>query len=174
MEENKVFEPVESIIKDIKANLTQRSVNKIDENKVMRAMLNDPNFSISVYDKSAGYVGQRCPRKEAVKFLKNVISGATGLDRKDSEHLAENYEFTKGDANFMLTNMRDFLQTYTDTGRKINIIQSEKTEASIFTKPIGATNKKVPDKDNPGESKDVTTAPYIKLVSSSKCPKYNM
>ena len=172
--DERIQEPVDVVIKDIKDNLTQRSVNKIDENKVMRAMLNDPNFSISVYDRSAGYVGQRCPRQEAVKFLKNVISGATGLDRKDSEHLAENYEFTKGDANFMLTNMRDFLQVYTGTGRKINIIQSEKTEASIFTKPVGSIEKKVPDKDNPGASKNIKTAPYVKLVSSSKCPKYNM
>lgn len=165
-------EPLEEIIKDIKQNLTQRSINKIDETRVMRAMLNDPTFEVSVYDKGTGYVGQRCPRKEAVKFVKNVISGATGLDRKDSEHLAENYEFTKGDANFLLTNMRDFLQVYTDTGRKINIMQSAKTEACLFTKPVAAISKKIPDKEKSGASKDITTNPYIKLVSSSKCPRY--
>lgn len=167
-------EPLEEIIKDIKQNLTQRSINKIDETRVMRAMLNDPDFSISVYDKGTGYVGQRYPRKEAVKFVKNVISNATGLSRKDSEHLAENYEFSKGDANFMLTNMRDFLQVYTDTGRKINIMQTEQTEASLYTKPIAAITKKIPDKENSGASKNITTNPYIKLVSNSKCPRYNM
>jgi hypothetical protein len=135
-------------------------------------MLNDPEFKLSVYDKNMGYIGQRSPHEEAVNFAKNIISGSTGLDNKDSRHLAENYEFTKRDASFLLDNMRDFLQVYVGTGRKINVMQTAATEASLFTKSVSATNKVVPDKDNPGKSKKITTSPYIKLVSSSKCPRY--
>ena len=69
--------------------------------------------------------------------------------------------------------MRDFLYVYTSTGRKINIMQSAATEAAIFTKEIPASKKSVPDKDNPGKTKQITTSPYIKVVSTSKCPKYN-
>lgn len=165
---------LEQIVSEIKTKTAnQISINKVDEVRVMRSMLNDPDFTIGVYDKAQGYIGQKNPHQEAVKFVKNIVAGATGLDNKDAQHLAENYEFTKRDANFLLSNMRDFLYVYTNTGRKINIIQSATTEASLFTKEVGSTTKIVPDKENPGNKKKVITSPYTKLVSSSKCPKYN-
>ena len=164
---------LEQLISSIKKETKQIAINKVDEVRVMRCMLNDPDFNIGIYDKNLGYVGQRCPHQEAVTFAKNIISGATGLDGKDSRHLAENYEFTKRDANFLLDNMRDFIQVYTGTGRKINVMQSAATEACLYTKEVPAGTKSVPDKENPGKIKQITTSPYIKLVSVTKCPKYN-
>ena len=163
---------LEQMISEIKKSTSQVSINKVDENRVMRCMLNDPDFRLGVYDKNLGYVGDKCPHEEAVSFVKNIIMGATGLDGKDSKHLAENYEFTKRDANFLLENMRDFTQVYMSTGRKMNIMQSAATEACIFAKSVPAGTKTVPDKENPGQTKQITTSPYIKLVSSTKCPKY--
>lgn len=165
---------LDQLITKIKNEVTSRSINKVDEVLVMRSMLNDKNFTLGVYDKNQGYMGQRCPHNEAVSFVKNIISGATGLERKDAEVLAEHYEFTKRDSNFLLNNMRDFLNVYTSTGRKINIMQNANTEACLYTKPVDSIKKQVPDKDNPGKSKEVTTAPYVKLVSSTHCPKYNI
>ena len=164
---------LEELVNEIKKSTSQVAINKVDEVRVMKSMLNDPDYSIGVYDKTVWYVGQKCPHDEAVKFVKNIISGTTGLDSKDSLHLAENYEFTNRDANYLIGNMRDFLYVYTSTGRKINIMQSAATEAAIFTKEIPASKKSVPDKDNPGKTKQITTSPYIKVVSTSKCPKYN-
>ena len=164
---------LEELVNEIKKSTSQVAINKVDEVRVMKSMLNDPDYSIGVYDKTVGYVGQKCPHDEAVKFVKNIVSGTTGLDSKDSLHLAENYEFTNRDANYLIGNMRDFLYVYTSTGRKINVMQSAATEASIFTKEIPASKKSVPDKDNPGKTKQITTSPYIKVVSTSKCPKYN-
>lgn len=164
---------LETLVQEIKENTKQIAINKVDEIKVMKCMLNDKDFRLSVYDKNLGYIGEKCPHDEAVNFAKNIISGSTGLDGKDSKHLAENYEFTKRDASFLLDNMRDFIQVYTGTGRKINIMQTASTEACLYTKPVEAGNKSVPDKENPGQIKKITTSPYIKLVSITKCPKYN-
>lgn len=163
---------LEQIVHDIKKSTNKIAVNKVDEIRVMTSMLNDKEFTIGVYDKTQGYIGQKSPHNDAVKFVKNIISGSTGLDSKDSMHLAENYEFTKKDSNFLLNNMRDFVTVYMSTGRKLNIIQSADTDASLFTKPIKATEKLIPDKDNPGSTKKVPTLGYTKLVSSSKCPRY--
>ena len=171
MENNKMSE-LEQVITDIKKNLKQTSINKVDEVNVMKAMLNDKDFYIGVYDRGVGYVGQRCPHEEAVNFTKNIISGCTGLDGKDSRHLAENYQFTKRDAMFLLTNMKDFLNVYTSTGRKIGVVQNATTEASLYIKEVKGGSKIVPDKDNPGNSKIIETQPFSKLVSVSKCPKY--
>ena len=164
---------LESMIQEVKETTQQIAINKIDEIKVMKCMLNDKDFRLGVYDKNLGHVGDKCPHDEAVNFVKNIIAGSTGLDNKDSRHLAENYEFTKRDASFLLDNMRDFIQVYTSTGRKINIMQTADTEACLYTKNIGSSSKSVPDKENPGKNKMITTSPYVKLVSVSKCPKYN-
>ena len=161
------------VLSDIKSRTKQVSINKVDEVEVMRAMLNDKEFTIGVYDKSMGYIGQKSPHNEAVKFAKDIIAGSTGLDTKDAEQLAEDYEWSKKNSNFLLSNMRDFLYVYTGTGRKINIMQSADTEACLYTKEIKSTNKCIPDKDNPGKIKQVVTSPYTKLVSVTKCPKYN-
>jgi hypothetical protein len=164
---------LEQLVYDIKKNTKQISINKADEVKVMKSMLNDPDFSIGVYDKIHGYIGQKCPHDDAVKFVKNIIQDSTGLDKKDALYLAENYQFTNRDANFLLSNMRDFLYVYTGTGRKINLIQSANTEAAVYIKDIKSTEKNIPDKDNPGKTKKITTTAYSKLVSNSKSPKYN-
>ena len=164
---------LELLVAEIKKNTAnQIAINKVDEVRVMRTMLNDRDFKLGIYDKSLGYIGDRCPHEEAVNFTKNIISGSTGLDAKDSRHLAENYEFTKRDASFLIDNMRDFLEVYTSTGRKINVMQTAATEACLYTKPVEAINKSVPDKNNPGKNKQVVTSPYVKLVAVTKCPKY--
>ena len=163
---------LEQLVWEIKKSTNQIAINKVDEVRVMRSMLNDKNFSIGVYDRNIGYIGQKSPHDDAVKFVKGIVAGATGLDNKDAQILAENYEFTNKDANFLLSNMRDFLHVYTGTGRKINIMQSADSEASLFIREVNSTKKQVPDKDNPGSTKEVITSPYTKLVSISKCPKY--
>lgn len=164
---------LENLIVEIKKSTKQISINKVDEVKVMKCMLNDKQYRAGIYDKNNGYVGDHCPAEEATMFIKNVIQGATGLDSRDALHLAEEYEFTNKDAQFMINNMRDFLDVYTQTGRKINLIQSGTTDASIYTKEVAASSKMVPSR-NEGESKVIKTAPFVKMISVSKCPKYNV
>lgn len=164
---------MELLVNDIRNKAKHHiSINKVDEINVMKCMLNDSEFSLGVYDKNIGYVGQRCPHDEAVLFIKDVIAGATGLDRKESEIIASNYEFTKRNANYLINNMRDFMSVYMATGRKFNIMQTANTEATLHTKDVQSVKKQVPDRDRPGETKEIETTPYTKLVSVTKCPKY--
>lgn len=163
---------LEKLVEEINNSTDQVAINKVDEVRVMQAMLNDKEFTLSVYDKNKGYIGQRSPYQEARTFTKNIISGATGLESKDAQHLADHYEFTKRDSNFLLQNMRDFTQVYMTTGRKMNILQTDKTEATINTREMKASTKKIPDKENPSITKSYQTSPFIKLVAKSKRPKY--
>ena len=162
---------LELIIDEIKSNTKQVSINKVDEVRVMKSMLNDKDFKLSVYDKSRGYIGQKCPHDSAVEFIKGIIQTATGLDSKDSRHLADNYEFTKTDAVFLLDNAKDFLGIYLGTGRKINVVQTDVAESNLYARPIPESTKSIPDKD--GNVKKIHTNAYTKIVSVSKCPKYN-
>lgn len=149
----------------------QKASSRVDEIKVMKTMLNDPNFSISVYDKNKGYIGTRCPREEAVKFAANLSSAITGLDTRSSMELAKEYEFSKRDAIFLIDNSRDFTQTYLSTGRKLPIIQSKTTEAALIIRPMEAKNKVMPSEN--GEKKVTRIAAFDKVICKSKSPKYN-
>jgi hypothetical protein len=146
----------------------QKSASRVDEIRVMKTMLNDPDFSVSIYDKNKGLIGQRCPHEEAVKFLANTTSAITGLDAKNAAELASKYEFTKKDAIFMVENSRDFVQTYLSTGRKLPIAQTEDTEASLFYRAVPSKEKVVP-----GAQKTTTIPSFNKVICKSKSPKYH-
>lgn len=170
MEDVRTMEELMAEIREITQK--QKSSSRVDEIRVMRTMLNDPSFSVSVYDKNKGYIGTRCPREEAVKFAANLSSGITGLDTKSATALAENYEFSKRDAIFLIENGRDFMKTYLSTGRKLPIIQDTNAEASIFYRPTASKEKVVPTSDG---GKQTTAVPgYNKVVCRSKSPKYNV
>ena len=150
----------------------QKASSRVDEVRVMRTMLNDPDFSISIYDKNKGYIGTRCPREEAVKFAGSISSSITGLDSRSANELAKNYEFTKKDAIFLIENGRDFTSTYLSTGRKLPIVQNKTTEASLLLRPIEAKTKTVPSNDN--TTKNTTVVPaFDKVICKSRSPKYN-
>lgn len=169
MEERMTMESLLSEIKEITKK--QKAASRVDEIRVMRTMLNDPDFSISVYDRNKGLIGTRCPREEAVKFSANISSAITGLDTKSATELANNYEFTKKDAIFLIENSRDFTQTYLSTGRKLPIVQSEDSEASLLYRHVDAKEKNIPSSDG---TKQTTMVPaYNKVVCKSKSPKYN-
>lgn len=150
----------------------QKSASRVDEIRVMRTMLNDPNFSVSIYDRNKGLIGQRCPREEAVKFVSGITSTITGLDSNSTTELVNNYEFSKKDAIFLIENGRDFNQTYLSTGRKLPIVQGADSEAAIFFRPIESKEKNIPN--NVGsEPKTATVPAYNKVICRSKNPKYH-
>ena len=163
---NELMESIRQVTKK------QKSASRVDEIRVMRTMINDPDYQVSIYDKNKGYIGTRCPREEAVKFVSNVTSAITGIESKSAYELSKRYEFTKKDACFLLENHKDFTQTYLSTGRKLPIVQSETAEAAIFSKELEERPKSVPD--GTGSNKTSMIPPYTKVICRSKCPKYHV
>ena len=148
------------------ATKKHRSVNKSDETTVMRTMLNDPDFSISEYDKTNGYVGQHSPYEDSRNFIANITSTITGIESDNASELANNYQFSKKDASFLVENAKDFVSTYLQTGRKLPIVQSETSEAALLLREVKTKEKQVPDGST-------TTIPaFDKVICKSKCPKY--
>ena len=150
--------------------MKQKSQNKGDEVAVAQTLLNDPDFQVGIYDKNKGLIGTRHVHEEAGQFVANISAEITGLDKKTAEDLANQYTFTKKDANFIINTSRDFVQTYLKTGRKFNLVQSEDAEANIFLKSTPAKEKLIPTKEG---TKLVKTGAYQKVACKSGCPKYN-
>ena len=154
-------------IKQITAK--QKSQSLSDQIRVQKALLNDPDYEVSVYDRNKGKVGTRNVHSEAVNFIADTSSAITGIPRKEALENAEKYKFTNKDATFFLNMNKDFTETYLLTGRKLNIVQTEDSEASIFYRPVEAREKIVPGKNG---SKPTVISGYQKVIVRSKAPKY--
>jgi hypothetical protein len=161
-------ETMEELISEIrKITKNQKAQSISDQVRVQQMLLNDPNYEVSIYDKSKGRIGSRNVHDEAIRFIADTTAAITGLDKQSARECAKSYKFTKKDANFFLNMTHDFMQTYLDTGRKLNIIQTEDSEASIFYRQIGVREKVIPSKNG-----SVKIPGYKKVIVRSKAPKY--
>ena len=136
---------VMELIKEINETRTQTSASAKDELKIMRAILNDPDFVVDVYGKG-GVIGQYCPCEDAHAMAANIIKGATKISTKEAEHLAENYEFTKQDANTFINISKEFINTYVETGRKLPLGGREKSNIALSKKVKGERSNNFPKK----------------------------
>jgi hypothetical protein len=159
------------LIDQIKQNTKNKSQSISDQLRVQQMLLNDPDYEISIYDKNKGRIGSRNVHTEAVNFISDISSAITGVDKKEAFECASKYKFTKKDANFFYNMNRDFMQTYLQTGRKINIVQTENSEASIFYRPVASREKIVPGRNGNGNRSTVVSA-FQKVVVRSRAPKY--
>ena len=126
---------VKDIIKDIQANRTQISASVADEERVMRAMLNDPTYKVGVYDKN-GLVDEYCPHDDAREMISSVISGAAKIDKAEARELANNYKFKKSESESMIRISKEFVNTYLQTERKLPFGKREKHDVSLSLKKI--------------------------------------
>jgi hypothetical protein len=161
---------MDDLMREIKGSINnQKTQSMADQIRVQQTLLNDPDYKVGIWDRRKGKVGERCPREEAVKFISDIATNLTGLDKKAADEVAAKYQFTKKDAMFFLNMNHDFTQTYLQTGRKLNIVQTADSEASVFYRASATREKLVPGKNG---SITTTVPAFQKLVCKSRCPKY--
>lgn len=124
---------VRDLINEINTTRTQTSASAKDENRVMRAMLNDPTFVVGIYGRS-GLEGTYCPYEEARALVTNIIKETTKIPTKEAIELADNYEFGKQEANIMIGLSKEFINTYLETGRKLPLGGRKDSNISISKK----------------------------------------
>ncbi len=155
-------------LQDIINNTTQIAVNRIDEVTVMQSMLNDSDFKIALYNSKKGYYGSRCPREEALSISIDILSGATGMSSKEARALVEGYEYTKRDAQKFINIGKDFVSTYLQSGRKLNVISEERGECYISMNYKSEHTKTVPNNDKPGTTITKNIDEKIRLKVNNK------
>ena len=167
------------LVKEIDETRSQRSASAKDELRVMRAMLNDPEFIVDVYGKS-GVIGQYSPYEDAHNMAANIIKGATKMSTKEAEHLASTYEFTKQDAAAFINISKEFINTYVETGRKLPLGGRERSNISLskkvkeersnnFPKKVGVNNDGSDKYETCGEG---TIPSHNSLRVHSSCPPW--
>ena len=137
------MDSVRELINEINTTRTQASSKAKDEIRVMKAMLNEPNFKVDVYGKS-GVEGQYCPYEESRIMVSNIT---TKISQQEAMNLANSYEFGNQESAIMVGLSKEFINTYIETGRKLPLGGREKSNISISKKikeeRVGSTPKKV-------------------------------
>ena len=137
------MERCKDVVAEIKEGLSQRSSSQKDEVRVMRAMLNDPTYSVGIYDKS-GKIGDYCPFEDSRSMLGSIINEATGIQPKEAKALANTFEFSNKEATSMVNISKEFINTYVETGRKLPLGGRENMNASISIKHVAESKKQFP------------------------------
>ena len=165
------MENLHQVVSEIRDNLKQKSSSQKDEIKVMKAMLNDPNYSVGMYDKS-GKIGDYCPYEDSRKMMANVIASTTKINSQEAIGLANNYEVTKSDATTMINISKEFTNTYLQTGRKLPLGGRERIDAKLCIKHVDEKEKGVPNKSNTNKRENVIIPAHDAIKASCPCPSW--
>lgn len=136
---------VRGLVTEIRENLSQKSVSLKDETRVMKEMLNDMNYNVVTYDNN-GPSGTICPAQEARALATSILSNAADIPKAEAQSLADNYEFSKNDAQRFIGIGKEFVNTYLGTGRKMSFGGRENSEIAIIGVDVAETEKRYPQK----------------------------
>ena len=137
------MEKVQELINEIHGSISQKSVSKKDEIRVMRSMLNDDTYKVDVYDKT-GKVGEYCPAESARSLVASVLQNTTHITNAEATAIAKTYEFSKGDAENVVDISKEFINTYLHSGRKFAIGGREKSDVSMILKEVESGSRPYP------------------------------
>lgn len=139
------MENVRDLIKDIKDNLSQVNSSQKDEIRVMKAMLNDPDYKVGIYGKN-GLETTYCPREDAVSIVTSILHNSVAMPNAEAEAIANKYEFSRSEATALVGINKEFINTYLQTGRKLPFGGRERSDISISGKEIKDSIKTYPEK----------------------------
>ena len=147
------MENVKSLIKEINSVLSQVSASQKDEVRIMKAMINDPDYKVGIYGKN-GKEGIYCPREDATMIVSSILHNAASMPTAEADVISEKYEFSRNEAAALVGINKEFINTYIQTGRKLSFGGRENFDISISGKEVKASTKTYPTKKGFDENGD--------------------
>ena len=165
------MENAREIIEAVKASVSQHSASRKDEITVMKAMINDPDYSVDVYDKD-GKSEEYFPGREFRRVVSNAVAATTKIPAKEAVELVNAYEFTKSDAAALVGLSKEFVHSYLQTGRKLPIGGRITSNVDLVWKKFAERTAGVPARA--GETdRSVTVIPAHEGIKvSNPCPPW--
>lgn len=165
------MENLTSMIENIKSNLSQAGASQKDEIAVMKAMLNDRDYTVDVYKRN-GEVEQYKPAEDARNMVANIVSSTTKISSAEAKSLADKYEFEKSDARTMINLSKEFIHSYMGTGRKLPLGGRAQSDVSLSPKVVEEKECSFPQKNEKGEyHKGTTVVPaHNSIRVTAPCP----
>lgn len=144
-------------------------------NTIMRALINDPDFTFETVIISGGIPSPKeiKPTEGLRKFLQNVLIKA-GIDKEDSKSVLSS-DFKIDDVNGLYEFMAVAMYLFMDNGNKFDMLPTKEFKATFALENV-AKKEKTAEKKNPKDGKSLgmwkTTLEQhkkLKLVKS-ECP----
>lgn len=171
-------ESVKGLVNEIKTGLSQTSSSHKDEVRVMKAMLNDPSYEVSVYSKE-GIVDTYNPCKDFRAMCSSIVSSAAKVPQAEAANMMESYEVKKSEAASMVNISKEFVNTFLHTGRKLPMGAREKSDVSLSLKMVAPSTRLYPQKVGVNDdgsarySKSPTTVPEHEAIRvHAPCPSW--
>ena len=171
-------ESVKSLVNEIRTGLSQVSSSHKDEVRVMKAMLNDPNYEVDEYGKD-GVIGTYNPCKDFRAMCTSIISSAAKIPQTEAANMMESYEVKKSEAASMVDISKEFVNTFLQTGRKLPMGAREKSDVSLSLKKVAPSTRLYPQKvgvNDDGSAKyskaPTTVAAHEAIRVHAPCPSW--
>ena len=166
---------VKDLMKEIKDS-NPRGGSFKDEVRFMKAMINDDNFKVGIYT-SKGKEGDYVPRESAKALVSGIISGAASVPKKEAITISNNYQFTNSDAGNLVRISKEFVNSYTDTGRKLPLGQRENSHITLSKREVAKHKRNYPkaiEKNGKTtyEISQVEVPAHTTMKALSKCPAH--
>ena len=168
---------VKELLKDIKTNHKQCSSSQKDEVKVMQAMLNDTSYEVDIYD-ATGKIDTYNPAKSFREMQTRIVATAATITKDEAAKLMDEYEVTKQDAAVMVNISKEFVNTYLDSGRKLDFGGRDCHKYTLAAKDVPKTEKvyhvATPKEDGEPswEQRTKIVPAHRSLKAKSTCPSW--
>lgn len=150
--------------------------NKRNFNELMLELANNVDFKFEVakYSKGSLKLEEIMPTKDFRNWCKKLLI-TCGMDKKEASKVLKN-DFTIETMNGLYNFFAAAVYTYMSQGNKFDMIPTKDFKGSIYLNKVPKKKKTTKyyspkDRSYLGEF-ETTTGDYVKLKSSSECPKY--
>lgn len=165
------MENAKEVIQSVKDGVYQHKASRKDEVTVMKAIINDPEYSVDIYDKD-GEPEAYFPGKEFRRVVSSAIASTTKIPAKEAVELVNNYNFTKSDAAALIGLTKEFVHSYLKTGRKLPIGGRSTSNVELIWKQFSERAAGVPGSDG---GRSITVIPaHEGIKTSNPCPPWVM
>ena len=162
------MEDAREVIEAVKGAVSQHYSSRKDEITVMKAIINDPNYSVEVYDKDGK--SDYFPAKEFRRVVSNAVAATTKISNKEAVELVNSYEFTRSDAAALVGLSKEFVHSYLQTGRKLPIGGRITSNAELVWKHFPERTAGVPSSDGDRSTTVIPAHDGIKVFNP--CPAW--
>lgn len=160
-----------------KGNFNYNRFNKKNFEKLMKTMLNDPNFKTEVAHVKKGElesVEEIEVSKGFRKFCQHIIE-KSGVDKQESERILSE-EFTFDNVSGLYEFFATAIYLYIEQGNKFDFIPKKDFKGSIYIKDVDKSSKTTSayspqTRDYLGDF-EITKDKHKVLVVKSSCPAY--
>lgn len=154
------------VLKEIAEANSNKASDKTNA-AIMRAMITDKDFNITVFDGKGNAKDTVNPHEKFTSICSEVLSQAGGVSKTEAAGLAEGYTPSPAVAANMVDISKAWLGTTLQSGTKVALWNTETSKCTLKMEHKEASTTKVP---STGEEKQIPA--FDKIKASSSCPSW--